>query len=50
MGAGEWHVCALDDEGVKCWGKNEYGQLNIPPGLKNVGSIAVGGGARVRAR
>ena len=28
--AGGDHTCALDAEGVKCWGYNVYGQTNVP--------------------
>ncbi len=34
--------CALDDEGVKCWGDNEFGQTLVPTNLKNVTQIAAG--------
>ncbi|NBT58194.1 hypothetical protein EBT16_05365, partial [bacterium] len=30
---GEYFSCALDDEGVKCWGKSKYGQTNAPENL-----------------
>lgn len=26
--AGDEHVCALDDDGVKCWGNDDYGQVS----------------------
>lgn len=42
-GSGSTHVCALDDDGVKCWGgKNTYGQLDVPPELLNPTFVAVG--------
>ena len=28
---GALHSCAIDDEGVKCWGENEHSQLEVPP-------------------
>ena len=31
LAAGRHHTCALlDDASIKCWGKNEHGQLGIP--------------------
>ena len=27
---GNLHTCALDGNGVTCWGSNDYGQLNVP--------------------
>ena len=30
IGAGAGHTCAvLDDDSVKCWGRNDYGQLGL---------------------
>ena len=30
IGAGDHHTCAvLDDDSVKCWGRNDYGQLGL---------------------
>jgi len=30
VGAGRYHTCAvLDDASVKCWGRNDYGQLGL---------------------
>lgn len=56
IGAGPFHTCALMQTGtVKCWGRNDRGQLGIAastrslvpvdvPGLTNVTAIAVGAG------
>lgn len=41
-GAGDDHMCALDDNGVQCWGKNDHGQLGVPSELRNPVDIAVG--------
>ena len=30
LSVGLEHACALDDEGVKCWGDNAKGQLDVP--------------------
>lgn len=35
------YTCALDDNGVKCWGSNQNGETSIPP-LKNPKMISVG--------
>lgn len=31
ISSGENHSCVLKKSGVKCWGDNRYGQLNVPP-------------------
>ena len=31
VAAGGWHACALDAEGVKCWGSNSFGESDVPP-------------------
>lgn len=41
LSAGYAHTCAIDFEGVKCWGNNEHGKINVPP-LKNPVSITAG--------
>lgn len=39
MALGEFHVCAIIDDGrVKCWGSNGYGQLGIEAGGNRGGS------------
>ncbi len=35
----ETHGCAVDSEGVKCWGDNTYGQIDVPSGIVNPGQI-----------
>ena len=35
------HACALAEEGVVCWGGNEYGELEVPP-LNNPVLVATG--------
>jgi hypothetical protein len=36
------HACTLDEEGVKCWGSNNKGQLNVPATLQNPYAITTG--------
>jgi alpha-tubulin suppressor-like RCC1 family protein len=36
------NACALDANGVTCWGWNDYGQSNAPKGLVNPRQISVG--------
>ena len=32
---GYWHSCALlDDNIIKCWGYNNYGQCNVPDSIQ----------------
>lgn len=38
---GDTHACAIDDEGVKCWGGNSWGQINVPY-LSDVTQVGVG--------
>ena len=35
------HTCALDDDGVKCWGRNDYGLTEVPE-LSNPVQVSVG--------
>jgi len=30
VSSGRIHTCAIDDDGIKCWGNNEEGQTNVP--------------------
>lgn len=34
VSAGWQHTCALDANGVRCWGFNGYGQTNVPALVK----------------
>ncbi|NHN37147.1 hypothetical protein G8764_07570 [Pseudomaricurvus alcaniphilus] len=48
ISAGTSYTCALDDNGVQCWGVNEFGDGNVdynygePPVLVNPANISVG--------
>ena len=42
LAAGESHTCAIDDNGVTCWGRNFYGESAVPAGLINPSVIAAG--------
>jgi hypothetical protein len=42
VSAGMYHTCALDDDGVKCWGLNDHGQT-VVPALNNPIQISAGG-------
>ncbi len=43
IAAGYFHTCVLDDEGAKCWGRDDYGQTIVPTNLIGVRQIAAGG-------
>ena len=43
ISAGGYHSCALDDNGVLCWGRNSSGQTRVPP-LFNPTHISAGNG------
>ena len=40
--AGNTHTCAIDDNGVHCWGHNNYGQTDVPTNLVNPLAIEAG--------
>ncbi len=42
LAAGEFHTCALDDNGVTCWERNRYRQSTVPAGLVNPRAVAAG--------
>ena len=42
VSAGFAHTCALDDNGVTCWGRSSEGQTSVPP-LKNPRLVQAGG-------
>jgi alpha-tubulin suppressor-like RCC1 family protein len=44
VAAGWVHTCAIDNNGVTCWGRNNYGQSTVPAGLINPTGIAAGDG------
>jgi alpha-tubulin suppressor-like RCC1 family protein len=39
---GQSHICAITDDGVKCWGDNNWAQLDVPP-LKNPTRLTTSG-------
>jgi len=41
LAVGMNHACAIDEDGVKCWGSNKFGQTNVPP-LKNPRNLVAG--------
>jgi len=41
VSAGGYHTCAIDDEGVKCWGHNVFVGTNVPA-LKNPHQLSAG--------
>lgn len=42
LSAGEKHTCAIDNDGVKCWGRNTFGQRSTPA-LSNSTEVSAGG-------
>ncbi len=42
VAAGYHHTCALDDNGVICWGSNRYGESDVPAGLVNPRQVTAG--------
>jgi hypothetical protein len=41
LSVGTFHSCFIADDGAKCWGKNDYGQTNVPT-LINPRQISAG--------
>ena len=41
VSVGALHTCALDENGVVCWGLNDHGETDVPP-LSNPISVSVG--------
>ena len=41
ISSGTYHTCALDDNGVTCWGDNYYGQTDVPT-LSNPTQVSLG--------
>ena len=39
---GTSHACALDDNGILCWGKGQNYWWNIPPAMDNIISLSAG--------
>ncbi len=43
LAVGYEHACAVSESDViRCWGKNEFGELNAPQNLKNISEISSG--------
>ena len=40
--ASGFHTCAIDENGVTCWGSNHSGQSQVPAGLIHPTAIAAG--------
>ena len=43
MTAGYGHSCALDDNGITCWGTNANGRSTVPDSLVNPTQVVAGG-------
>jgi hypothetical protein len=43
---GTTHGCAIDDEGVQCWGDNQYGQTTLPAAMGKASALGVGAAAQ----
>lgn len=43
VASGRGHTCAIDDNGVQCWGRNQYGQTDVPA-LSN--PVQISGGSQ----
>ena len=44
LSAGGAHTCAVDDNGVTCWGNDSWGQSTVPAGLTNPRTVTAGTG------
>jgi alpha-tubulin suppressor-like RCC1 family protein len=45
VSAGYRHSAALLSDGkVRCWGDNNYGQIDVPPAVTNIAAVSAGGG------
>ena len=42
VGSGSKHSCAIDEDGVVCWGHNNFDQIDVPT-LSNPVRLGVGG-------
>jgi alpha-tubulin suppressor-like RCC1 family protein len=42
LAAGRYDTCAIDDNGVTCWGDDSSGQTTVPAGLVNPVALAAG--------
>ena len=39
---GPGNTCTVDDSGLRCWGRNEYNELDIPQDLGEIDAMSVG--------
>ena len=43
LSVGYEHACAVSDNDIiKCWGRNDFGETDVPAGLKNITEISLG--------